>query len=376
MPDNTHQKIAMRSTASGKLKEGYDELLRKEPLTVQEALAGISLYFVDDDVADTWATKLTQIDKERWYLTADERRLFHRYLYTQFAKLVTYQLDPLSRVFVRGHESESSYTSFHIKWPQCIISNFKSVGCYGCIDGVPRSGKTSLACTFMKMFHKDFGINTITNIKFKKKPEYVFYAQKLSTLVIHMEKQKRWVCILDETATFADKKTALKRENIDFESLARFVGKMGGRMLLVTHSFSRDVPTRLQEWTTELYTKLSKTTVNTYNQGQFYKGMNKIKDVPDTELKFVTEDITSLLFDININELLASVQNGVSVEEAIEAQAKQPQRGTRIATKKAMVLREFDFGNFAYEEMAKKYDTTYQLIMKYHRVWKDGKGLP
>ena len=374
MSDDNRQKTAMRSTASGKLKEGYDELLRKDPLSVQEALAGISLYFVDEDVADTWATKLTQIDKERWMLTADERRLFHRYLYTQFAKLVTYQLDPLSRVFVRGHENESNYTSFHIKWPQCIISNFKETGCYGCIDGVPRSGKTSLACTFMEMFYKDFGIETITNIKFRKKPDFVSYAQKLSDLVTHMEEKKRWICILDETATFADKKTALKRENIDFESLARFIGKMGGRLMLVTHSFSRDVPTRLQEWTTEHYTKLSKTTVNAYNQGKFYKGLNKIKDVPDTTLKFVTEDITSLMFDININKLLSDVQNGISVKAAIaEQKVEKSNKGSARVPKKALIMAEFDYTDGKKpdaEGLAKKYNSTTQTIYNIHNKWK------
>jgi len=50
-----------------------------------------------------------------------------------------------------------------------------------------------------------------------------------------------------------------------------------------------------------------------------------ITHVPDAELKYVTEDITSLDFDISIKKLLERVQDNVSVEEAVNEQLEKNQ---------------------------------------------------
>ena len=317
----------MKRTASAEMQENFEKVITEIPLKVDTARLATALFFVDYDYVKVWNKKLDDFDIN---LTPKARKLFLSHLNNQYSKLITEKIDPISRVFVRSYNKEKKFTSWFLKWPICLISNFKDVGCYGAIEGVPRSGKTSLGCLFMKHFYEDFGIKTLTNIEIKNPPDYVIIVKKLSDLVLNMERENRWICILDETATFADKKTALKTENIDFENLARFIGKMGGRLLMITHSYERDIPTRLQDWMTERYKKTSKTTMECYNDGNLYTGREKVKDIPDTGFYFITEDITSINFDISISMLLKDIQSGISVERALKDQDALKSRKQKI----------------------------------------------
>lgn len=310
----------MKRTASSEVAEKYDQVIDEIPLKVQTARYATSLFFVDDDFIKVWTKKLNQIEIERDILSTKERRIFISHLIGQYSKLTTEKLDPLSRVFIRSNSKKEKGMSWFLEWPECILSNFKETGCYGCIDGVPRSGKTSVACLFMPIFYEKYHLETLTNIKINEIPDYVHYAQKLSDMVQLMNDVDNWICILDETATFADKKLALSRGNVDFENLSRFIGKMGGRLLMISHSFERDIPTRLQEWMTERYTKKDKKIMKIVLRGKNYKANEKIMQIPDTDFHFLTEDITSLQFDISIKQLLQDIQDGISVKKALQRQ--------------------------------------------------------
>jgi hypothetical protein len=124
------------------------------------------------------------------------------------------------------------------------------------------------------------------------------------------KRDEKFTAILDETAVYIYKKKALSVENTDFESLARFIGKWKGNLIVISHSFERDIPSLLQIWTTERYHKVSLDTVdvNLDKQGGLIKLHKRISGVPDAELLYVTEDTTALNFDISVARLLQEVQ--------------------------------------------------------------------
>ena len=322
-----------KRSATGSVKRQIHLIVNEIPMSIDNAYETLVYYFVDDDVISSWTDVLNElkVDKSNIRLTPDGeemgmylpepiRKEFVRYFTMQASKLITEKFDTTTRLLMRGSIDADNQRNWFLKWPQCIISNFKEIGCYGCIEGVPRTGKTSMACTFMPMFHEFYDLDILTNIKIDDAPDYIYYTQKLSDLVKLMDERNQWICILDETATFAYKKLALKTENIDFETLGRFIGKMGGRLLMITHSIEMDVPTQLQTWMTERYKKLEKKRMKIDLAGANYKAHDIINNIPDTELNFVTADITSLQFDVSIEKLLQRVQDGVSVEEALNEQ--------------------------------------------------------
>lgn len=310
----------MRRTASADMQVNFERIYQENPLRIDTARQATAQFMVDEDYIILWNEKLNDWEwKDHDRLTAHQRRLFLSHLNLQYSKLITEKIDPMSRVFVRSYNKDRKGISW--QFPHCLLWNFDfsraQQGIYACIDGVPRSGKTSFACLLMPLFHK-INIDVITNIAIKDPPDYVHIVKKLSRVVKEMDKQKKWVLILDETATYVDKKRALSVENIDFENLARFIGKMGGRLVMITHNFDKDVPTRLQEWTTERFTKLEKEKMRCILTGPKFKMFDYVKHIPDSDLKFVTEDITSLDFDISIKHLLEIVQEGkMSMKDAL-----------------------------------------------------------
>ena len=191
-----------------------------------------------------------------------------------------------------------------------LLQNFKRGGTYGCIWGLPRTGKTSLAVNFIELFIGDTQFHVLTNITIKEDMEQVHQCSTLSELVRQMATNRDWVCILDETGTFVHKKRALSNENIDFENLGRFIGKLGGRLIMITHDMARDVPPILQSWMSEQYRKLDLTSMVAILNKPGGLRMNRlISNIPDCSLSFITEDITSLNFDVSIKALLSDIHS-------------------------------------------------------------------
>jgi len=307
----------MKRTASADMQKNFESVIIENPITVDTARRATARFMVDDDYIKVWNKKLNDIEmKGDDRLSNKQRRVFLSHLNLQYSKLITEKLDPLSRVFVRSYTEDRK--SIPWEFPKCLLWNFDfdgaSQGVYGCIDGVPRSGKTSFACTLMPFFN-DLGIDVITNIAINNAPDYIHITKKLSEVVKYMDEIDKWVLILDETATYVDKKRALSKGNIDFENLGRFIGKMGGRLIMVTHSFDKDIPTRLQEWTTERFTKKETKRMRVVLSGNKFKFFDIVGNIPDAELDFVTEDITSMKFDISISKLLEWIQDGNKIKD-------------------------------------------------------------
>jgi hypothetical protein len=328
----------MKRTASADMQKNFESVIIENPITIDTARRATARFMVDDDYIKVWNKKLNDIEESGGdRLSNKQRRVFLSHLNLQYSKLITEKLDPISRVFVRSYAEDRK--SIPWDFPDCLLWNFNfkgaSQGVYGCIDGVPRSGKTSFACTLMPMFDK-LGIKVITNIAINNAPDYIYQTKRLSEVVNYMDEIDKWVLILDETATYVDKKRALSKGNIDFENLGRFIGKMGGRLIMVTHSFDKDIPTRLQEWTTERFTKKETKRMRVVLSGNKFKFFDMVGDIPDTELEFVTEDITSLKFDISISELLEWIQDGGKIKDFLK---EDDDKTTKKLTKKDQILK-------------------------------------
>jgi hypothetical protein len=176
-------------------------------------------------------------------------------------------------------------------------------------------GKTSLAVNFMELFIADTNLHILTNIVIREEMEQIHFAPSLSEMVKQMAMNVGWICFLDETGTFIPKKRALSTENIDFESLGRFIGKLGGRLVLITHDLSRDVPPILQSWISEQFRKTELTSMIAILNKQGGLRMNRmISNIPDCTMTFISEDITSLKFDISIKKLLQDIQGTKGVD--------------------------------------------------------------
>lgn len=367
--------FSMKRSASAAVRKTFNELNEKIPLHINDAIDAIIFFFVDEDVNRSWMYFLNQKKQRGEYsLTQKERNEFMLDLSAQAMKKFTYELDPASRLLMMGATNVADTVNFFMRFPDALVSNFKLPGTYGCIEGNPRFGKTSFAVTLMPILHERFGFDILTNIVIEDAPDYIYQVQKLSELVKIMNKTKNWICILDETATFAGKKRALSTANIDFENLTRFVGKMGGRLIMVTHSFEMDIPSILQEWMTERYTKYSLDKVKAIlNREGGYMKMNKVvTGVPDAELHFVSEDITSLHFDISIKRLLERVQDNISVEDAINEQLVKEEKTDYQEIKlniKEMIKDKIKNGlklKEAAVEVAKETGYTYSTVYAYY----------
>jgi len=371
--------FSMKRSASAAVRKTFNELYEKIPLYINDAIDAVIFFFVDEDVNRSWMYFLNQKkQKNEICLTPEERNEFMMDLSAQAMKKFTFELDPASRLLMMGATNVADSINFHLKFPDALVSNFRLPGTYGCIEGNPRFGKTSLAVTLMPILNQRFGFDILTNVVIEEAPEYIVYVQKLSHLVTLMAKHKNWVCILDETATFAGKKRALSTANIDFENLARYVGKMGGRLIMITHSFEMDIPTILQEWTTERYRKveLDRAKVILSREGGFFKMNRIVTGIPDAVLKFKSEDITSLHFDISIKKLLERIQDNVSIEDAIREQLnkveeeKKPKKNTQQQVK-AMIKDKIKQGMKVKEaviEVSKETGVTYHTAYQYYYI--------
>ena len=302
----------MKRSAAWSARQDFNLLQELNPLPIMSCFDLLQRFFVDSDVIQSWALALNKlIEKGEDYLSDQQRRDFISDATIQFAKKATFELDPVSRLLIMGSGSRPEGMSWFMRFPDCLVSNFKAPGTFGVIDGLPRTGKTSLGCSFAKLLGEIFHFRIITNIVIKNPPDYYIIVGTLGQMVKEMVRPGKFVAILDETATYIPKKRALAKELMDFEALARFIGKWKGGLIVITHSFERDVPSLLQEWTTEKYKKieLSMVRCDLEKHNGFVTLHKTIKDVPDTDFDFVTEDTVALKFDINISQMLNDIQD-------------------------------------------------------------------
>lgn len=286
-------------------------MMSQQQVTVQQCYELMGQFFVNEDVIISW-TELLDLKQSNYetFLTEKERKNFKADAVREFA-FMRERLDPTSRLLLGGASPTlpSENTFWDMRFPSVLLQNFRKGGTYGCIWGLPRTGKTSLAVNFIELFIADTQFHILSNIVVKEEMEQIHPCNTLSELVKNMATYNGWVCILDETGTFVGKKRALSTENVDFENLGRFIGKLGGRLIMITHDMARDVPPILQSWMSEQYRKVELTSMIAILNKPGGLRMNRmITNIPDCNLSFITEDITSLKFDVSIRDLLSDIQ--------------------------------------------------------------------
>lgn len=374
----------MKQSAARQANKTFQEYIRKQMITIDDAYEMLGMFFMNPDVIQSWTELLTKKYKDYDVALNNKERLnFIADATSEFAQSRE-RLDPTSRLLLIGASPSLSgeKTFWNLKFPDCLVQNFKHPGTYGCIEGVPRSGKTSLAVSFMKVITDTTKLEILTNIAIRDAPDKIHYTPTLSNLVTEMAEWSGWVCILDETGAFVGRKRALSSENVDFENLGRFIGKLGGRLIMITHDMNRDVPTILQTWMSETYRKLSLTDAWVSLQRQGGLNMRRaITSIPDAEMDYMTEDITSLQFDISIKKLLSDIQHTKkfgkeeqkkAVIEWIEENKKRisssqvMDRATIAYNKVSELIKKGVPKMTAYMDVGKEMNLTGHTIRQYH----------
>lgn len=310
----------MKRSASGEAKRLYQQYWsQKSALEYEDLFEIMQNFWIDQDKIQAMAKKLLDMMDAGEELTPAVMKLFRIESTVQYAKKTTFQLDPTSRLLMMGTGDNKDYQSWMQRFPDCLVSNFKKTGTYGAITGSPRSGKTDFGCLLMELLIETFHMNIITNIKIDDPPEGITYISKVSDLVRELVNQRKSVVILDETGSVIPKKRAVSTRNINYESLTRYIGKLDGRLIMITQDFYRDIPTLIQGWITEKYKKkgLHTVTIDLYRPNGYVKLHKIFSDIPRTHLKYRTEDITGIEFDLNIDELLQTVASSDNKKKAI-----------------------------------------------------------
>jgi len=157
--------FSMKRSASAAVRKTFNELYEKIPLYINDAIDAVIFFFVDEDVNRSWMYFLNQKkQKNEICLTPEERNEFMMDLSAQAMKKFTFELDPASRLLMMGATNVADSINFHMKFPDALVSNFRLPGTYGCIEGNPRFGKTSLAVTLMPIINQRFGFDILTRI--------------------------------------------------------------------------------------------------------------------------------------------------------------------------------------------------------------------
>lgn len=378
----------MKRSAASQLNKAFSTMIKNHFFTVEDTYEAMAQFFVSEDIITSWTTLLhLKYENFETYLSEEERLHFVADAVSEFA-LNREHLDPTSRLLLGGASPNVAFekTYWSMQFPNILINNLKKGGTYGCICGNPRTGKTSLAVSLMELFISDTQLQILSNIVVKEDMEMIHFCSTLSELVRQMVTHKGWVCILDETGTFVGKKRALSTENIDFENLGRFVGKLGGRLIMVTHDMSRDVPPILQSWITEVFRKIKLDEMYAILNKPGGLHMNRmICDIPDSNLSFISEDITSLNFDISIKKLLSEIQTMKGVEKDEQRRAvinwldknkktdddrQKAEEGVRIRAERAYgkftTLLEKGFSKMkAYQKIAEEMNVSLDTVRSY-----------
>lgn len=303
----------MKQSAAAQAKEQFKLLMHERPFDIEIMREIMYTFFVRDDIIRAWERFFNKVETGEVQILREDKMNFKSDARQQFAEKLTFQVDPVSRVSMMGSKEDRNDTSWHVIRPDALVANFRDNGTYGVIYGVPRSGKTSLATMLMRIIRDEWGITPITNIKLND-GKGICYVTKVSELIRAMVEEDEWIIVLDETGTYIDRKKPMQRTNIDFENLARFMGKLRGRMIMATHDYERDVPPKLQNFITEKYWKRSKkrVRVDLTKDGGHIKMHQTIGNVPDAvdsngKPIYMTEDISGLKFDVDISELLDDI---------------------------------------------------------------------
>lgn len=143
--------------------------------------------------------------------------------------------------------------------PSYFLAPFQPDGGYLTITGVPRTGKTGIACLYGEMWSDaNPGCELLTNIPLDGKipfkagvPNPIRSVSAMSNLMEGvadaLEAERRWLWELDEGGLVWLKAQANRTSSVGLEKFARIVPKLGGSLLYIEQRIE-GVPSTLQDF--------------------------------------------------------------------------------------------------------------------------------
>ncbi|OGS63651.1 MAG: hypothetical protein A3K59_00155 [Euryarchaeota archaeon RBG_19FT_COMBO_69_17] len=163
-------------------------------------------------------------------------------------------LDPLSLI---GSIVPPRYTERAIFWEdvheRAWLRPFDGDGGFLTITGVPRMGKTNVACLYMDMWlRRDPEAVVLTNVALRDAHDRVDIHSRLSELARGVRAAvtagRKWLWVFDDAGLAWLKQQAMKGSALDLEKFARVIPKHGGSLLYIDQR-EGGVPTTLSEFT-------------------------------------------------------------------------------------------------------------------------------
>lgn len=195
--------------------------------------------------------------------------------------------------------------------PDVLIRNF-SEGSFGRISGVPRTGKTNLACLIMEEWEKAGNV-AISNIRPDLEDDRYRYVtdarglfRELSTIGGPSGWKRRWLFVLDEGGLIWAKQDVSTRRAKDLEKLIRIIGKLRGNMILIDQRADA-IPTTFQQFASSLFFchKPGLATLDLRGPNLVLK--MKVKDLARTSIPYDSRDIAFFTINQDIPEMLEAM---------------------------------------------------------------------
>lgn len=297
--------------AGQEMAERFWAWVEKPGKTRLEAIQGVSIFFSDPARADAYTQDLLAtglpLDQQ---LDEDEERVLHALAVGQFVEKVG-SFDALSQICIGTASNEKRYEPWTLYNPAAFLGGFAQPGHFGLIHGPALGvGKTSFAVLLMPHALQSPDVHVLTNIWVsppEDMEERVHQVSKLSDILrigLELESQgKRWLCILDEALFFFSRQEPMSKDVRDFDRFIRWVRKLNGCIILITHFEERDIPEKAKPFLTTRFKKPSKGVVHVDIRTDQYVIVRRITGVPNATWPFETKGKAGLDMDIDIAHL-------------------------------------------------------------------------
>lgn len=219
--------------------------------------------------------------------------------------------------------SRPSLTSWKILNPSILSANY-TVGQFGYVNGVPRSGKTNLCAVMMESLLQTQVV--VTNILLAHPhPVNYRYAQDVPTMlraVAALPPGTRWTALIDEAGLWVSTKDSMTTRGKALDRLAKVIGKLDGNLVLIDQQEST-IPTVVKAFAANHYFCIKPGEVRIDLHGPNVYFTEVVKDFPKTTLAFDTFDISQFTFpkDFKLEALFLAITGlkGQAVKNAMAA---------------------------------------------------------
>lgn len=194
-------------------------------------------------------------------------------------------------------------------------------GQFGRISGLPRTGKTNLACFLLEKWSEIPGCVGISNIlpAGSKPTQYTYVKDSKSLLetIALIPDEKKWLFVLDEGGLIYGKADASTRRAKDLDKLVRVLGKLHGNMVIVEQRVE-SVPTIIQEFAMNVYFTQAPGVISVELKGPTLEFQTWLRGFPKTGLDFDTYDIAYFNVETEVASLFEALSGKKNVKQAMK----------------------------------------------------------